>query len=380
MANLLFISLMNSAAWGGSEEIWLQTAKYALHHNNKVTCLVYDWEEKKKKLNVLLSIGATVIYIPNKGRKKKHFFEKLYYEWITKLRQYFFITQFSFNKYDTVVVNQGGFTDVTSGAWKYVYKKLPHYVLTFHNYDTHYSFKEKKRINLISWIEKAHTSFFASQTMIGVLQHQLNKTFNNAQVFLNPLTIATATTITPYPTLENNNWVMVMLAQLDVNRKAQDNLITALSNNYWHNKNFIVKLYGSGKDKSFLQALISQHGLDEKVILMGHTNNVEEVLNNAHLVLQITHKDAMPISVVEAMSKSRPVIVSNVGDMPLWIQNNETGWVAKDASVDNIEKILEIAWSNKDKWEQMGKNAFEFFSNKFSTSAEKFFYNKIITK
>lgn len=380
MANLLFISLMNSAAWGGSEEIWLQTAKYALQDNNKVTCLVYNWEEKKKKLNELLNIGAIIIFIPNKGRKKKHFFEKLYYEWITKLQQYYFINRFSFSNYDTVIVNQGGFTDVTSGAWKNVYKKLPHYVLTFHNYDILYKFKEKKRINLINWIEKADTSFFASQTMIGVLQHQLNKTFNNAQVFLNPLTIATSTTITPYPTLENNNWVMVMLAQLDVNRKAQDNLIRALSNTYWHNKNFIVKLYGSGKDETYLQALISKYGLDEKVVLMGHTNNVEEVLNNAHLVLQITHKDAMPISVVEAMSKSRPVIVSNVGDMPLWIQHNETGWVAKDASVDNIEKILEIAWNNKDKWEQMGKKAFDFFSNKFSTPAAAVFYNTLKTK
>ena len=77
------------------------------------------------------------------------------------------------------------------------------------------------------------------------------------------------------------------------------------------------------------------------------------------MVLQITHMDAMPISVIEAMSKSRAVVVSNVGDMPLWVKDFETGWVAENATVNAISNVLEIAWQNKEQWERMGKNAFK---------------------
>ena len=54
MSSIFFISLMNGAAWGGSEELWFKTALQAAKEGRKVACAVYDWPEKKAKMNVLL--------------------------------------------------------------------------------------------------------------------------------------------------------------------------------------------------------------------------------------------------------------------------------------------------------------------------------------
>lgn len=378
MSSILFISLMNSDPWGGSEVQWFATAKYALQKGDKVTCLVYNWKAKKDRMKTLANMGATIVYIPNYGRPKKNLFQRLYFEWVTRLQQKLFIKQFNFKKFDYAVVNQGSFMEVTNSPWKNIYQKLPPYVLTFHNYILDYRFKKNKGNILIQWMQNAHYIICAAIKIIEVLETQLHQKFNKILPLVSPLTIEKSTNYTPYPPLDSNgNYVIIMLAQLDVNRKAQDNLIKAFASPVWKKRNCVLEIYGDGEHYTLLTNLINELELNNQVFLKGNTSNVAAVLNKCHLVLQITHMDAMPISVLEAMSKSRAVVVSNVGSMPLWIKDNQTGWITENASVNNINKVLEIAWSNKDKWEQMGKNAFDFFNANFPKSVEEEFYNTI---
>jgi glycosyltransferase involved in cell wall biosynthesis len=378
MASILFISLMNSDAWGGSEVLWFSTAKYAIQKGDNVTCLVYDWPEKKQKLQELQSQGAVIVYIPNYGRAKKNLQERLYFELITRLHQKLFIAKFNFAAFDFVVVNQGGFMDVVKGPWKQVYQKLPPYVLTFHNYSATHNFSKKEQTLLQLWIDNACKAMVAANKIADVITAQIHSIQKPFAIFFNPLSIQQTNGITAFPLLHEGNYKIIMLAQLDVNRKAQDNLIKALANPIWKNRNYVLEIYGDGEHFNLLNKLIVELDLTNKVFLKGKTNTVALVLEQAHLVLQITHADAMPISVIEAMSKSRAVIVSDVGDMPLWIKNNETGWVALNATVEAITNVLEIAWQNREHWEAMGKNAFQFFDKHFPTMAEEQFYNQLV--
>jgi len=380
MSSILFISLMNSDPWGGSEVQWFATAKYALEKGDKVTCLVYDWEAKKAKMNMLAANGATIIYIPNYGRTKKSIYERLYFEWITRTKQKIFIQQFDFTQFDFIVVNQGGFIEVANSPWKNIFKQLPSYVLTFHNYALDINIKPANVTVLTAWMKNAKSLICDAAKIVNVLEAQLQQRFDNVLPLVNPLTIERSINYTPYPALQNDQYKIIMLAQLDIERKAQDNLIKAFANEVWKTRNCIIEIYGDGEHYQLLQQLIKEYNLQQQVFLMGNTNDVAGVLNNAHLVLQITHKDAMPISVIEAMSKSRAVVVSDVGDMPVWIKDFETGWVAKDATVESMQNVLETAWSNKEQWELMGKNAFDVFTKKFPTSVEEVFYQTLTKK
>jgi len=94
--------------------------------------------------------------------------------------------------------------------------------------------------------------------------------------------------------------------------------------------------------------------------------------------LQITHIDAMPLTVVEAMAMAKPVVVSNIGDMPDWVQENINGWIAPDASIENIDKVLEVAWRKRNDWNEMGRSSYDLFMKKFPVCIEEKFLQQII--
>ena len=48
--------------------------------------------------------------------------------------------------------------------------------------------------------------------------------------------------------------------------------------------------------------------MEEKISLAGHTKDVKAALANAHLLLQMTHIDAMPLAVMDSFM---PCLTSN---------------------------------------------------------------------
>jgi glycosyltransferase involved in cell wall biosynthesis len=370
---------MNNDPWGGSEVQWFELAKHLILKGEKVTCLMYKWEEKDLRLNELRQLGVSIIDIPNYGRKKENLIQRLAFEWITRIQQKFFIENFNFSIYDYAFVNQGGFMEVTNSPWKHLYKRLKKYCLTFHNYTPNYVFKNKKKGLLKCWINNAHINVAAAYRIKDVLQNQLNIKFNNFYALENPLTMKRKKTYTNFPDLVNGNFKMIMLAQLDVSRKAQDNLIRVFINEKWRRRNLIVELFGSGNDFALLNKLIIDNNLDKQIFLKGNTSNVEIELSNAHLYLQITHRDALPLSIIEAMNVSRAIVVSNIGDMPLWVSNGKSGFIANDATVEEIDLVLELAWQKRNDWEKMGQNSFDIFNTKFPENVSLEF-EKLILK
>jgi len=376
--SILFISLMNGAAWGGSEELWFKTAMYASAKKYRIGCVLFEWPEKESQVTKLITSGCSVYRLPNAGRLRSDLKEKWIYKTITKIRLKHAVKKLPVDEYDIVVISQGGDRDVYSKPWKQFYKKLKRYQLIYHNYDEQFSFKKRKLGILKDWISGAKKNFFVSKRMKDVLEKQLNITFPNPELVINPITFIQPSVPSPFPPLENGNFVFAMLATLDVRRKAQDNLIHVLSSEKWKSRNWILDLYGDGLSSSLLKNLVAEKNAGDKIFLRGYVNDVKNVLLKTHLVMQITHIDAMPLTVVEAMAMAKPVVVSNIGDMPDWVQENINGWIAPDASIENIDKVLEVAWSKRNDWNEMGRSSYDLFMKKFPVCIEEKFLRQII--
>ena len=376
MQSIFFISLMNGAAWGGSEEIWYKAALLSAKKGLRVGCAVYYWKGKEKKMSELLAAGCKIHYLPNKGRLKRNLVEKIQYKYTKKIAIRKCIKSLPVNNYDLVVVNQGYF-EVTMTVWKNFLNRLGRYALVFHNYSEQEVFKTEKAAILQKWMDRALMNLYDSSRIQEVLETKLGRAFTNSEVIYNPITFEAPTSNVDFPPLENGNYTIVMLAALDTGRKAQDVLISALSSSKWKQRNWTLHLYGEGMDKKSLQDLIIEKGMAGKVYLRGHSENVKTVLQNSHLVLQVTHIDSMPVSVIEAMSMSRPVVVSKIGDMPKWVREGVNGWISPCASCKQIDETLEKAWQQKENWEEMGKNSFKIFKEKFPSSPEEHFLKLI---
>jgi glycosyltransferase involved in cell wall biosynthesis len=376
MKSICFISLMNGEPWGGSEELWYQAALFATRNKYQVDCIVYDDPKKRLKLQELDTAGATIYYLPNEGKAQRTFSEKIKFKISKKIRIPALLRAINFKKYDHVVVSQGEF-ETTLSVWKNFWQRLGSYSLLFHNYKEKQKLRPKTLRRLQNWIDHAAYNLFASRRICDVLEHLLRTKIPNADVLINPITFASPLTPKPWPALQDGDYIFVVLAALEVRRKAQDNLITALSSAPWQNRNWKLHLYGGGIDKEKIVALIKEKGLEHRVILKGHTSNVEQVLTEAHLLCQMTFIDAMPISVVEGLACARPVLVSKIGDMPWWVNEGRNGFISTDASVEEIAKTLEKAWEARERWEAMGKEGYKVFREKFPADANRLFLDQV---
>lgn len=357
MPSILFLSLMNSDPWGGSEEQWFAFAQSLLQQGFRVAVVCHDWPGKKEKLQPLENEGATIYLLP--GRNKT---QNIFGKWKLKNQ----LHQIPFKDFDWVYVNQGGWKDIAHAPFSNFYKKLPRYMISYHNYDASAKLSLKKKKSMEAWVMHAAYNIADAKKVFEVFENIFYIKIPRQIVYHNPVSFVPPVSPPAFPPLENGNYLWCMLAALYKDRKAQDVLIETLSAQKWTSRNWILNLYGDGKDKEMLQELILKYGLEKKIFLKGHSKNVQEVLAHHHLVLQCTRIDAMPISISEAMAMARPCVVTNVGDMPLWVQNGINGFVCDFATVESIDEGLEKCWEKRNDWSEMGKASYAIFAQKYS--------------
>lgn len=376
--SILFISLLKGAPWGGSEQLWFKTALHAAKNGYAVTCAVYDLEGKEEKLKVLSQAGCNLIMLPF-AEKKKQIFKKLYYKVYSKHIANFKLKKvvdgLSRNYYDHIVINQSGFMDVINDPWVDFTLNSKTSALVYHNYIEKYTFSLIKAEKMRKWQSSVSHNLFAANHMKDVISRQLDFSIPNSSLIFNP--IAFQPNQTNFNINEKSCLRMVMLAALIASTKAQDCLITVLSSEKWKTRNWTLEFYGDGPDKLLLTKMIEKSGLGTKIFLRGFTNDVKAVLNDAHVLLQVTKQDAMPIAVIEAMAVGRPVVVSRIGDMPQWVSEDVNGWIAEDTSYEEVDRVLETLWLNRLSLPSMGDKSFEIFKNKFPENIEERFLSQI---
>jgi len=70
MRSVLILSVMNGAAWGGSEELWYHTALWLAKNGYKVGVCFYNWPGKNEKINSLSNEGCELYLLPGKRETK----------------------------------------------------------------------------------------------------------------------------------------------------------------------------------------------------------------------------------------------------------------------------------------------------------------------
>ncbi|MDQ3279639.1 MAG: glycosyltransferase family 4 protein [Bacteroidota bacterium] len=375
MKSILFMSLMNGGAWGGSEELWFQTALYAARHGYKVGCALYDWPQKAERIEQLRDAGCKLYIFKNRGNDKGSYLERLQHK-INKRVVKWYAHRLPLSQYDRVVINLG-YLEILDHYWKRFFYRLKNYTLLFHVYDDNDHVWEKRKGLLRQWLLRARHNLFASDRIKTYLEKEIGIKVPNADTLINPLCFNAPEERMPYPSLHNGNYLFVMLATLDTRRKAQDNQVKALSLPKWKERNWQLNLYGGGEDEQKLRAQVYAADMGNKITVAGHTKDVKGALKGAHLLLQMTHIDAMPLAVMEALAMGRPMAVSNVGDMPKWVLEDVNGWVGKNASVEGIDATLEKAWQARHHWEEMGKASFQIFKEKFPPVPEAYLLEQL---
>lgn len=146
--------------------------------------------------------------------------------------------------------------------------------------------------------------------------------------------------------------------------KGYDNLIKAIF--LLRKENIRLFIWGDGPEKTKLLNLIALLNLENKVSLKGFTDDISKDLSEIDIYVQSSKAEGFGLSVVEAMSAGKPVIVTPAGSLKELIGNGETGIITKDFSPESISKAIQKLAADRDFRDKLARRAKEEAGQKFS--------------
>jgi glycosyltransferase involved in cell wall biosynthesis len=350
-----FTTMVSESPWGGSEELWYRTARHALECGHQVAVVKFRWPEIPRQIRELQERGAWVLWLTD----IQHWWKARTLRWRIqwKLKRLRIWRALASWKPDVVCISQGGTFDmVFNGLFtRFLNGHGPPYVVICqYNCEDLPLRTEASRQIAIAYLSRARQVAFVAERNLRVAERQIAAPIPNACVVRNPVNLPDFQSV-PYP---NSDLVkMANVARLDAPWKGQDLLLQALSGEPWRKRRWLLRFYGSGPDRAYLERLTRHYGMSEKVEFCGHVSDVRSIWADNHLLVMPSRSEGTPLSLVEAMICGRPSVVTDVGGNVEWIDEPSTGFVADAPSAESLNKALERAWEAQDRWRVIGQHA-----------------------
>lgn len=106
-----------------------------------------------------------------------------------------------------------------------------------------------------------------------------------------------------------------------------------------------VVLIGYGPEREALQSAIAQHGLGDRVLLLGLREDVSALLGGFDVTVCCSDREGIPLSVLEYMGTARPIVATRVGGLPELIDHEVHGLLVRPrdpgALADAIGRLLD---------------------------------------
>jgi glycosyltransferase involved in cell wall biosynthesis len=139
--------------------------------------------------------------------------------------------------------------------------------------------------------------------------------------------------------------------------KRWDRLLVAVGKLKQRGIRCTVQLAGDGPQRSALEELATGVNIADSVQFLGHVDNIPQLLVSASFVVHTGDAEGCPNAVMEAMAGGRAVVATDAGDIPLLIDDGQTGFVvARDDDVALLERIATLI-ADIDRCRVMGKAA-----------------------
>jgi len=129
-------------------------------------------------------------------------------------------------------------------------------------------------------------------------------------------------------------------------------------------------MVGDGPEKKKAKDFLRQNDLKNKVIFLGNTNEVDEILCSSDLFLLPSEKESFGLSALEAMALKVPVISSNVGGLKELNINGNSGFTSDVGDIDSMSNNAIKILSNENLKKKFKSQAFE--------NAKKYDIKKVI--
>ncbi len=353
--NLAVISLMSGSPWGGSEELWYQIANHIVDSKDKLSISIKKWPVQVDQIRLLSNKGVKVF---ERGLVKKSIYGRLIQKItgpVTNSSDWEFLRSGDFHH---VIISFGGAYDILN----YIDlcevlegNKIKYSIIQQYNEENIFLNDHDRELTK-TFFQNAENVFFVSERNKMTTQRNLVCELKEAKVISNPaLNIDKLICISSFPDISVLKFACV--ARFDVDIKNQDLLIQSFSSKEWLSRDFELNLYGKGNGINYLKDLITFYNLNDKIKIHGHVSEINEVWKDNHIMILVSSAEGSPLSIIEAMYCSRPIIATNVGGNQELIDST-CGFIVQGVNIQSLTETLEYVWENKNKLKKMGENAF----------------------
>lgn len=150
--------------------------------------------------------------------------------------------------------------------------------------------------------------------------------------------------------------------------KGLEFLINAFAILSENNKEKPLKLavIGDGEMRQQLEELITCHGLNDKVILLGRINQASRYLRAFNIFVMSSVKEGLPYSLLEAQLARVPLVATKVGGVPEIIDDKVNGLLAIPSDAIDLAKKIQTLIDNASIRDTIVQSGIKKVTNNFS--------------
>ncbi len=124
-------------------------------------------------------------------------------------------------------------------------------------------------------------------------------------------------------------------------------------------------IVGDGELRSTLEANSRELGLDRYIEFSGWQRNLRELYARLDIIVLTSLNEGTPVSLIEAMAASRPVVTTNVGGVKDLV-NDQRGFLIESNDADTFAAALKTLIEDKQLRRRMGQAGREFVRDCFT--------------
>lgn len=102
----------------------------------------------------------------------------------------------------------------------------------------------------------------------------------------------------------------------------------------------LLVLIGDGPERAALEAAIGASGAGDRVRLMGHREDVRQLLPGFDIFANSSITEGVSLTVLEAMAAALPVVATRVGGTPEVVIDGETGMLVEARNAPTLGAVL----------------------------------------
>lgn len=368
--------------WGGSEELWARSIPLLKQkgvnditiYKNKINLNHPEFIKLKQQGVIFKEFDVQAPFLKNIALKIKDTLYRIYdkiglatYNWNKPAEKVYNYLKAS--PPDLVLISQGINFDGLVYAYQCFKLKIP-YIIVSHKAVDFYWPMPGDRAYMRETMVNARKCLFVSAHNKNLTEEQFGIRLKNSDIVINP--VKTGVEPLPFPSTDKG-YRLACVGRIFVIDKGQDILLRILSQTKWKDRDITVSFIGEGPDLDGLKEMAILLGL-KNVSFAGYMGDLKSIWSNHHALILPSRSEGLPLTIIEAMSLGRIAIASNAGGNAEIIQDQVTGFIGEHDEKE-FDRVLELAWSKREEWPQMGIKAAEYIKEKIPKSPERLFVN-----